>query len=330
MITAKEIAKQLNISEASVSIALNGRPGVSEALRRKIRETALEMGYDFSRLSHDEHINAICFIIYIKSGAVVSDTPFFDKLFAGVAAECKKHKVQLIMEYVNGTKELNSLVNRLPLDTGLILLATEMSEIDCEPIVNSQHFYVIMDAYFESINSNYVLINNVKGAYTATEYLINKTGKQPGYLRSSYPIANFDERADGFYKAIRAHGMSTSSCIVHKLTPSAEGAYLDLMDCLESGEKLAPCYFADNDLIAAGAIRAFKAKNYRIPEDIAIIGFDNVPMCEWLDPPLSSVNVPKEYMGSQAVLRLLSIMGNKDQNHVKIEIETELVKLKSC
>lgn len=329
MITAKEIAKSLGVSASAVSIALNGKPGVSDGLRRKIWAAAQEMGYNFNRLK-DNDVRNILFIIYPKSGAIVTDTPFFDRLFKGIAAECRKQSIHLTTEYINNQNDLTMRMNTLPRTTGIILLATEMHEEDCRPVTQSAFPHVVLDAYFETLDSNYVIINNSHGAYIATDYLIRHIGKQPGYLRSSYSIANFEERADGFYKAIRANGMSTSNSIVHHLTPSFEGAYLDMLALLSAGEKLACCYFADNDLIAAGAIRAFKEKGKRIPEDIAVIGFDDVSLCECLEPPLSSINVPKEYMGSQAVIRLLFLMNHSDITCTKTEINTQLVKRKSC
>ena len=324
MVTAKEIAKILGISEASVSIALNGRQGVSDNLRRRVLETAQAIGYDFSRLNKINKRDII-FIMFIKSGAVVSDTPFFEQLIKGVAAECKNHNIRLTTIYSNTRDDLRNILNTTPRNTGIILLATEMEEADCLPIVESTFPHLFLDAYFENIDSNYVLINNVRGAYLATDYLIRSTGKQPGYLRSSYSIPNFEERADGFYKAIRSNGKPTSRSIVHRLCPSVEGAYLDMREHLLSGEPIASCYFADNDLIAAGAMRAFKSVGKRIPEDIAIVGFDDISLCECLDPPLSTINVPKEYMGSQAVIRLLSIMEKHDVIKTKTEINTQLV-----
>jgi len=174
-----------------------------------------------------------------------------------------------------------------------------------------------------------VLINNFQGAYQAANYIIRKTKKQPGYLRSSYPIGNFSERADGFYKAIRDNGMSASRSRVFSLTPSLEGACEDVLELLRAGEEPSPCYFADNDLIAAGAIKAFKEQGYRIPEDISIIGFDNMPLCSYIEPALTTVNVPKQYMAQMAVNRLIQNITCKKHFPVKIEIGTSIVRRKS-
>ena len=137
----------------------------------------------------------------------------------------------------------------------------------------------------------------------ATEIPIRTRHSQPGYLRSSYPIQNFEERADPDStrrSALPACPPRDPSSIV---SPSVEGAYGDMAELLQ-GETVANCYFADNDLIAAGALRALKEKGYQIPKDVAIIGFDNMPLCSYMEPALSTVQVPKQYMGQMAAKRL--------------------------
>ena len=84
--------------------------------------------------------------------------------------------------------------------------------------------------------------------------------------------------------------------------------------------------FADNDLIAAGAMRALKEAGYRIPEDIGIVGFDNTSMCEFLDPPMTTIHVPKQAMGQLAVEQLLRLIQKRSAAPVKIEVGTMLIK----
>ena len=89
------------------------------------------------------------------------------------------------------------------------------------------------------------------------------------------------------------------------------------------------CYFADNDLIAIGAIRALKEAGWRIPEDVSIIGFDDIPLCDYISPPLTTIHVPKQAMGETAVRRLLTMIEDKDETPVTIELGTTLKKRKS-
>lgn len=120
--------------------------------------------------------------------------------------------------------------------------------------------------------------------------------------------------------------MSTSRSIVHRLTPSAEGAYADMKELLANHEPLARCYFADNDLIAIGTMKCLKGAGYEIPKDIAIIGFDDLPLCTYIDPPLSTVQVPKQYMGQTTVERLIVLIEGKESLPLKIEVSTKLIK----
>ncbi len=331
--TAKELAQELGLSEAAVSMALNNKPGVSTATRRRVLAEAERRGYDFSRKAAfgSELKGSLCFVVYKKSGAVVDDTPFFADLTSGISAAGKKARYDLVIKYLYEDEDLDNQLYALSTADfkGIILLATEMDQASLSRFSRIKTPILLLDSYFETSNYNCVIINNIQGSFLATNYLIKKRRKQPGYLRSAYPIGNFEERTDGFYKAVRANGMSTSKSLVHRLTPSQDGAYADMRALLASGETPADCYFADNDHIAIGAIKALKEAGYRIPEDVGIVGFDDLPLCEFINPPLTTVQVPKHIMGETAVRRLVDMIERKDAYPVKIEIGTTLIKRKS-
>lgn len=334
-ITAKELAQKLNLSQAAISMALNNKPGVSTATRIKVIEAAKKYGYDFTRIEdamqHNINHGTILFIIYKKCGAIVADTPFFSQLSEGINEGCKNAKYNLNINYIYDNDNVDGIIddlNRFNF-SGIILLGTEMMPSDIKPFLKLKSPLVILDTYFNTVDSNFVLINNHQGAFIATNYLIRCCESQPGYLRSSYLIANFEERANGFYHAIRANGMSTSKSIVHHLSPSIEGAYADMCSLLKSEEKLSKCYFADNDLIACGAMKALKEYGYQIPKDIAIVGFDDIPMCNYVEPPLTTIQVQKEYMGKTAVNRLIQLINDSSSPSVKIELTTQIVTRKS-
>lgn len=327
-VSAKEIAKQLNISAAAVSMALNNKPGISEATRQRVFETAKELGYDFAKKQEAENSGTVKFVIYKKHGDIAADTPFFAQVTEGIQTMCRTNHLNLQVTYFY--EGVDMARQRKELESGdcigVILLGTEMEARDCRSFQDLPVPYVVLDSYFEDISCNTVMINNVQGAYLAVRYLIERGHKKIGYLRSATQIGNFQERADGYYKALRSEGIPTGHPYVNYLTPTAEGAYEDMKKYMATEPELPTAYFADNDLIAAGALRALKEAGYRIPEDISIIGFDDMPFCEVLDPPLTTMRVAKQRLGALAVERLLNIIDKEDMEFVKMELAVTLVK----
>lgn len=325
-VTAKQIASQLNLSESAVSLALNNKPGVSTKTRKRVMELAKSLNYDFSKIEPAiKQSGVIGFILYSKN--FIFDLPFFRELTSGVENGFKNSGYKLSIFHINeieGVQEQVNEIMELGCD-GIILLGTEMAREDYAPFSFIHTPIVLLDSFFPSSKMDCILINNQEGARTATNYLIKKRRSQPGYLQSCVKISNFEERADGFYKAIRQNGMSVSKSIVHSLSASIDAAYEDMLRIIEQEEELATCYFADNDEIAIGAMRALKEKGYKIPEDIAIIGFDNIPFSAFVDPPLTTVNVPKAYLGQLAAERMLSVLREKEYHPVKLEVNTNLI-----
>ncbi len=330
-ITAKQLAQTLGLSEAAVSMALNNKPGVSTETKKLVLAKAAELGFDFSKLK-DAHQHSeekrILYVIFKRHGAVVGDTPFFADLLQGIDYGCKKHGFYLSCCHLNGEENFEANMKKLASDNcdGILFLCTELPEHMCALLENLPVPVVLLDSYFRESKFDCVLINNVQGAHTATSSLIKRYKCQPGYLRSFYPTNNFKKRSDGFYKAIRENGMSVSQTVVHMLSPSMDGAYSDMKALLNDHTPLARCYFADNDLIAIGAMKAFLEKGYRVPEDVAIIGFDDISLCTSVKPTLSSIRVAKQTMGEVAVDRLAAVMACKNTVPLKVQISTSLVK----
>lgn len=332
-ITAKELARLCGLTPAAVSLALNGKPGVSDATRDRVFQMASQHDFEFSKLRTPSHKNkTIKFIVFHRQGAVVGDTPFFSEVIKGINAECRTYHLGLqIYDLYSESNFQSDLWELLRLGcAGYILLGTELT-VPCYNMFDRINVpLVLLDTYFDSCKHDSVSINNVQGAFKATNYLIQTTRQQPGYLRSSYNISNFEERADGFYKAIRYNGYSSSRTVVYHLSPSIEGAYADMMSFLESEVPPTNSFFADNDYIAIGAMRAFQKCGYRIPDDFSFVGFDDIDSASYVSPSLTTIHVPKQQLGRLAVKRLYELIesGNSTTRN-KIEIETQLIERES-
>ncbi len=334
-ITAKELAKILNISAAAVSMALNNKPGVSHETRLRIFEAAQKYGYDFGKITEKSDYakahRTICFLIFKRYGAVVSDTQFFSELTQSIDEYCKNSNLFLQIKYVYDSDNFNDTINDLKANNckGIILLGTEILEGELRHFAKSAIPMVVLDTYYASTDCNYVKINNCQGVHLAVTELVRKYENNIGYLSSAYHIENYAERADSFFNTIKTYGFSQKQIRQHKLTPSLDGAYSDMCDILAQKEPVAKAYFADNDLIAYGAIKAFQEFGYRIPEDIEIIGFDDIPMCRYSTPSLSTIHVNIRALAKTAIMRLLEITDGDNSFCTKTEINTQLIRRNS-
>lgn len=330
----KDIAKKLGVSPATVSLVLNNKPGVSERTRQRVLKMVKEMGYSTNLLSKPALKNQknIRFIIYKKHGMVVSDTPFFSELIEGIEQEARDGGFNLIISYINDHEQNQMEILRILKDNppdGILLLATEMQREDLLPFKRLSLPLVVLDSNFSSEKIDTIIINNLEAAYEATQYLIANGHQEIGYLHSSVWINNFDERKAGFLKALSENDIKLNKKYIFSLESTLDGAYRDMQSALQPPPSLPTAFFADNDIIAIGALRALKDNGYRIPEDISLIGFDNMPFCEITDPSLSTVNVYKRRMGIIALKRLLERIEDDMVESIKIEINTELVERKS-
>lgn len=328
-IKAKDLAMLLGISPSTVSMVLNNKPGISDATRKLVLDKMAELGSTPPVHSYKPQIvEFIYFVIFKKHGKVVGDTPFFSQLIEGIEQSCKNNGYNLQIAYFN---EGNDIYTTLPLIhsrecKGLLLLATEMSLSDARPFTSLGCPTVFLDSYFNEIEVDTIVINNKQASGCATKHLIENGHTTIGYLHSAFHINNFSERKDSYHRELRRNGLDIPAELEYKLTPTVDGAYSEMKEILSYDPQMPTAFFADNDIIALSAMRALKEKGYRIPDDISIIGIDDMPMCELMDPPLTTMHVPKYEMGFLAVKRLLEKINRKSDEILTIEIRTTLIK----
>lgn len=326
----KDIAKIAKVSPSTVSLVLNNKPGIGDETRQRVLNVIAEMGYNTNALSKPALKNkgSIRFIVYKKNKKVVSDTPFFSAVIEGIHQEARTSGYNLVISYVDqSTEKFNEELQHVcenPLN-GILLLATEMSREDLAPFKQMGIPLLILDSYFEREDTDTVIIDNTSGVYQACQHLIDKGHQDIGYLKSSVSIQNFKQRHDGLVKAMADFELTLDKKQVYKLESTLDGAYQNMRNYLMGDPPLPSAFFADNDLIAAGAIKALKEKGFHVPEDISVLGFDDMPFCEMTDPPLTTIRVFKQRMGMLAVSRLIERIEKKVEEHIKIEVGTELI-----
>jgi LacI family transcriptional regulator len=207
----------------------------------------------------------------------------------------------------------------------VILLGTELLDADIDLIQGLQSVFVVIDYWKEDTYFDAVLINNADSARMATNYLIRKGHKKIGYLSGDFRIKPFRSRHAGFHTAMGKAGLPVKREYLLEVTPTMDGAYQDMRRYLQSKPQLPTAFIADNDIIALGAMKAFSEYGLQIPQDISIIGFDDLSFSSISNPPLTTLRVPKQEIGRVAVRRIRDKLLDAEDTHLKIQVCTEFI-----
>lgn len=330
-IRAKEIAKKLGISAATVSLVINDKPGVSERTRKKVLYMMKENGYIPALVPiHKKSKNGnIRFILYKRYSEALGGTAFFSELVEGIDREARILGYNLSVTYIDEQlDDIGAIMKMIKQEKpdGLLVLATELQRTDIVRFNELQIPLVVLDNFFEEDSGNYVCIDNFAGAYSAGKYLLHMGHKKIGYIHSSVKINNFNIRMQGIKKAIREDGLELLPEHMFCVDSNAkeESIYQQLVRVMKT-KKAPTAVFADNDTLAHGAIQALKANGIFVPRDLSVIGFDDMPFCEMMDPKLTTVHVYRDRIGCLSMRRLAEIIEEKPSEHIKNIVGTELV-----
>jgi len=306
-ITAKDIAAKLGLSPAAVSLALNGRPGVSENTRSLVLETAMQMGYSRQESgSGSRQPRTLCFVRYAGSVVSVAEhTSFSSFILQGIETRASELGYSTQVRYLMAKDAYtpNNLESIRQAD-GILLLGTDITEVQRHRI---ELLLQALDSTPVVIIDNFLMASKVDcvgndcfgGARAAVEHLIQTGHQTIGYIRANHRIPNFLERERGILTALADSGRALTVTIAVDI--SSAGAFQEFDAWVKQQNVLPDAFFAENDILAAAAIRVLKKHGYHVPEDVSIIGFDDIPTCEMLDPPLSTVRCFKEELGAVAV-----------------------------
>lgn len=327
-VSIKQISQMTGFSPATVSNALNRKRGVNSNTSEKIFKAAKELGYQ-----QEKPITKIKFVTYRKNGRVIDDCSVFPDMIEGVEKQAKELGYETTFSHLN-YEDLSFQIRLKEVleDTGclLILLGTEMMEEDYEPFKAYKGHMIVLDGWCEDMNFDGVLINNTDAACRAVEYLIRKGHTKIGYLRGDYRIKAFRYREYGYERALERHGLKKYPQYTVTVGTRLEEAYEQMKDYLSRHQELPTAFFADNDIVALGAMRAMTESGIRIPEQVSIVGFDDINYGAVSTPGLTTVHIYKQEMGATAVRRVMDHIKYPGRNgKMKIQVCTDFVERSS-
>ena len=311
--TIKDLAKLTNTSPATVSLALNGKAGVSGATRERIIKAAEENGYILPKRSAAFSSSIIRLVAVSKpntSGIHNFRTTFFAEIINYLQTRCSELNYSMIYSVVPHNDFLQSILSleSVQPSCGVIVLGTYLDSGEIPLLLQLPVPFVLLDRNCTIHNLNSVSINNFSGAYLAVENLIRRGHSHIGYISSSPNVYNLEERHRGFLSALQAHGLSFApKDNIPTNSYSADGVER-LKAALSGRSDIPTAFFCENDYTALSLISALTQLGYSVPRDVSVIGFDDVPECSLTTPPLSTVHVDRQALATAAVDRLHLLM----------------------
>lgn len=319
-----QIGEAAGVSSATVSNALNHRPGVNPETAAHVFHVARELGY-FS----DRPLSAIR-LIHLEQGYFdVREEPFFAALLQGIESECRAQEVDALFSAVPASEE--SLPDKLCSDPrcGVILLATESSDEEIARFDGVRAPVLLLDNCPRNPAHSAVLIDNEGGVFQAIEHLLEYGHRRIGYLRYAARFRNFAAREAAYRQAMAEAGLTVNPDDVVTLTLPPDHARETMRGYLSGAASLPTAFFADNDALAFPAMQAMADCGIRVPEDVSIVGFDNILYARLSAPPLTTIHVDKQELGRLAVRILLEQSRCRSSAPTKTQICTRLVQRES-
>lgn len=330
-LTIRQVAKLAGVSRSSVSRVLNDHPNVSPEMREQVQKVIAETGYQphpIARSLSSRRSNIIGLVIPLTIRSLFDD-PFFPHLIQGVSQGCNSKDYTLSLFLFHSREEERKLSRRLSrgeLLDGVIVTATRIGAPLIPQLLESQVPLVVQGRHSDP-RVNYVDVDNVTGATMAVTHLIRLGYQRIATIAGSPDNSAAQDRKQGYLDALQNRGRSVDDALIVTGDFTQTGGY-------EAMQQLLPhrpdAVFVASDIMAHGALRAIHTAGLTVPDDIALVGFDDLPQSALVDPPLTTVRQPIQRLGALAVETLIDILDNGLERPRRLILPTELVIRDSC
>lgn len=332
MAKIKDIAQRAGVSLSAVSIAMNGKRGLSIETRERILKIAHELDYHYSR--REKYPDAIRFLKIALHGNTVNENHniFINGYIDGMIEQAGKMNLSLEVAQYQGlpVEQIVEKQKMLQPVQGMIILGTEFEQSDFSALKNIKVPFVIIDNINDFLPYDFVNINNRGAVFKILHHFQRNGLTRVGLVTSFAHTPNFRQREAAFRELVGQAGLAFDDEYTLSVNSTLEDAYQAMRDYLAAGRPLAQGYFCVNDIIACGCLKAFKEYGVRVPEDISLIGFDDLPISSVIEPPLTTIQVFNKKLGAAAVdLLHQRISLGKSPCHTNVLICGALIKRES-
>ncbi len=328
-VTIKDVARKAGVSIATVSFIMNDNKRVSTDAKKRVLKAIKTLNYHPSRSARglvSKKTGNIGFIL--TDDHFLRTEPFYTRIFLGTEFEARDGEYYILLTTIKSDfSELDPLP-RFVSNRGVdgVIVAGKIPQNLVERISTLKLPLIFVD--FTPANNNFplVLIDNVQGGILATNHLLQFGHKNIAFIGADIEHPSLSERLLGYKQALEKANVPVSNNLI-----ITDSMYPDRQNGYKSAQKLfaknkdVTAVFSCNDAMAIGVMHYLKENSYRIPQDVSLVGFDDVEADLMLDPPLTTIHVPKVELGAEALRLMINLLKNKKSFPKKILVPVELI-----
>ncbi len=327
-VTIQDVAKRAAVSISTVSRVLNNNDTVASDLRDRVLAATRELGYEPDRAAQRLRSRKSDVI-----GLIVADiqNPHFVAVIQGIQDAAYRHGMNIILcDTDESSKRLAETVQVLQAESvaGLIVVPTPSGDADTlRDLQRNNMPVVVLDRPVDGVAVDTITSDNVGGAYTAVQHLI-KLGRRR--IAGIFPdVQTGDERRQGYRQAHLDAGLGhPDDALICTGSYRSEGSYEVALDLFQNQQ--VDAVFTATNFVTLGVIRAMRQLNIRVPGDVALVGFDDVPWADELFIPYTAIAQPTHQIGETAVEMLLNRISNWERTPRRVKLPVELIVRASC
>lgn len=319
-----DVAREAGVSAQTVSRALNNKGEISPETRQRVLDTVDRLGYRPNTLARG--------LVTQKTstlGLVVPDiaNPFFSEVARGAEEAARQDGYSLLLcnTMENPAREMDALrtLDAQRVD-GIVLCSSRLSEDDLTAMMARLPEVVLVNRGVSARNKRSVCIDDEAGAHHAVQHLVGSGLRSIAFLAGPSASDSGRRRALGYRLALSEAGMAMDAGLSVECAPYLEGGYVAAQQVLANRPQV-DAFLCYNDLVAVGALQACAAAGRRVPEDIAVVGFDDILLAALVTPPLTTLRSDRRALGAEAVRLLLRALAGCSEGCENILLQPELV-----
>lgn len=310
MANIHDVAREAGVSISTVSRVIQGASNVLPETRTRIEEAIQHLNYHPNRLAQQFRTQQTKMILVIVPEI---GNPFFADILTGIEDVAAKVDYNVLLVDSHGNRAVESRCYEMlsqKLVDGIITFSVGIPKEELKQLA-SQYPVVIGIRYFSEKTIANVTIDNIKATKDITSYMLNLGHKKICYLGGPEGVPIYQDRASGYMEALKERGIPVDHSLIVHCTPDVQGGYDAISSLLHDADRKFTAIVASGDIMAIGAIRALNDRGLKIPDDVAISGFDDIAFSALVTPSLTTVRQPKHQIGVRTMEKLMDLIAGK-------------------